>query len=137
MALDWFRSYLTSRSQYVEYNGTSSSYQNITCGVPQGSILGPLLFLLYINDLASVSKKFFSVLFADDSNLFLSGQNPDSLIEEMNREIVYVTDWLRANKLSLNLNKRSGDQNISQRADQELRRRIRGQGGGDGGHSTA
>ena len=68
IALAWFRSYLTSRTQYVEYSGTSSSYKNITCGVPQGSILGPLLFLLYINDLAGVSKKIFSILFADDSN---------------------------------------------------------------------
>ena len=105
VALTWFRSYLTSRTQYVEYNGSSSSYKNITCGVPQGSILGPLLFLLYINDLAGVSKKFFSIFFADDSNLFLSGKTPDALINEMNEEIVHVTEWLRANKLSLNLKK--------------------------------
>ena len=104
-SLNWFKSYLSNRRQFVEYNGETSNSLEITCGVPQGSILGPLLFLLYINDLASVSSKIFSILFADDSNLFLIGKNPYKLIETMNLEIGKVTEWLRINKLSLNLKK--------------------------------
>ena len=73
IALKWFKSYLNNRFQYVVYNGQKSDKKMITCGVPQGSILGPLLFLLYINDLADVSDKLFALLFADDSNMFISG----------------------------------------------------------------
>ena len=103
--LEWFRSYLDSREQYVEYNGTKSDKNIISCGVPQGSILGPLLFLLYINDLAFVSDKLFALLFADDSNMFISGKNINDLIDTMNIEMVRMIEWLQVNKLSLNLKK--------------------------------
>ena len=68
-ALSWFENYLNNREQYVEFNGHRSELWRIKCGVPQGSILGPLLFLVYINDLCNVSKVVDFILFADDTNI--------------------------------------------------------------------
>ena len=68
--LNWFKSYLSHRKQYVFFNGKSSETLNISCGVPQWSVLGPLLFLLYINDLPNISNKLSFFLFADDTNLY-------------------------------------------------------------------
>ena len=105
IAYDWFVSYLTNRYQYVRYNGTDSGRQRISCGVPQGSILGPLLFLLYINDIAHVSDVLYLILFADDTNAFISGKNVNELIDMMNIELAKLSKWLYANKLSLNVAK--------------------------------
>ena len=78
---------------------------SISCGVPQGSILGPLLFLVFINDLHNVSEKLFFILFADDSNLLLSGPNVNDLCEQMNAELINVVNWFKINKLCLNVKK--------------------------------
>ena len=104
-ALQWFQSYLSNRNQYVTYNGVSSPVNNITCGVPQGSILGPLLFLLYINDLGHVCSSTTSILFADDTNLFKSGNDLNKMQDELNSELLKISLWLKVNKLSLNIGK--------------------------------
>ena len=105
IALDWFSSYLRNRSQTVVYNEQESEMKETLCGVPQGSILGPLLFLLYINDLPSVFKLFMPILFADDTNLFCNGPNLNELIEKINEELKLIYKWVNVNKLSLNIEK--------------------------------
>ena len=104
-ALDWFGSYLSNREQYVFHNGVSSKLQPITCGVPQGSVLGPLLFLLYINDLPNISNILQFYLFADDTNIYYEAENLDILESVINKELKKLHTWLIVNRLSLNIDK--------------------------------
>ena len=105
VALDWFRSYLCNRKQCVILNGVMSDLQHITYGVPQGSILGPLLFILYINDIVNCSDSLLFILFADDTNLFFSCNDIWQLNDIVNVELTKVSNWFRANKLSSNVKK--------------------------------
>ena len=103
---DWFSLYLLGRSQVTEIDSNLSTINKISCGVPQGSVLGPLLFLIYINDFHNSSEKFSFYLFADDTNLLYADKNLKSLEKIMvNNELVRVSDWLNANKLTLNAKK--------------------------------
>lgn len=90
--IEWIKDYLSRRVQYVDFCGTVSDYNSINCGVPQGSILGPLLFLLYINDIANISNILFPVIFADDTNVFLKGNTVGDVMQTMNRELINVVE---------------------------------------------
>ena len=105
ITLAWFKSYLGSRSQYVSVNVQNSIHLSVTCGVPQGFVLGPLLFLLYINDLPSSSSKLSFYLVADDTNIYFESDSLNKLQEVVNRELKHVKKWLDANKLALNVDK--------------------------------
>ena len=104
----WFISYMHNRQQYVEIENIKSTTETITTGVPQGSILGPLLFLIYINDLALASTKFSPIMYADDTTLlstlqnFKSNHSSNSLSYNINAELTKITQWLAVNRLSLN-----------------------------------
>ena len=101
----WFSSYLSNRSQYVYVNGCNSSHLNITCGVPLGSVLGPLLFLIYINDLPNSSLKLSFYLFADDTNNYFESDSSENLEKVVNKELRQVKKWLDVNKLPINVEK--------------------------------
>ena len=103
--LKWFQSYLNNRKQYVYVNGQSSELMDIKSGVPQGSVLGPLLFLIYINDLPNISKKLKLFLFADDTNIYYEDDNLRNLEKTLNQELKKLNQWLCVNRLALNLNK--------------------------------
>ena len=98
VANKWFASYLDKRYQTVKVNGKLSNKEMITCGVPQGSILGPILFLLYINDIKNSSKISNFFLFADDTSTYSSGKNLNEIQETYNQELEKVVTWLKANK---------------------------------------
>ena len=104
-ALEWFRSYLSERKQYASVNGSKSTILSFTCGVPQGSVLGPLLFFIFINDLPNVSKKLKFCLFADYTNIYYESKNVSDLTRILNKELQSAKKWLDANKLSLNIDK--------------------------------
>ena len=102
----WFTNYLSNREQFVSLEGVRSDKNKIVCGVPQGSVLGPLLFLLFINDLPNATD-FLTLLFADDTTFQYSGNNIATLFEKCNSELKKAATWFKANKLTLNVKKQN------------------------------
>ena len=107
VALEWIKSYMSNRSQSVSLNDCTSMVKSVNCGIPQGSILGPLLFLIYVNDLAFVSDILFTVMFADDTSIFVKNKNISVISDMLNAELAKISTWLQANRLSLNVDKSS------------------------------
>ena len=103
-ALKWFTNYLFARSQYVEINSQKSSKIKISTGIPQGSILGPLLFIIYINDFIKCSDLFKFILYADDTTLITPNLSEKN-VNHVNHELNKISNWLAHNKLSLNVKK--------------------------------
>ena len=94
VALEWFRNYLTGRSQYVSYYDMNSASHDVTCGVPQGSVLGPLLFIIYTNDLPKSLSHSKSILFADDTTIYSASQNPITAQQNIENDMSTLSDWL-------------------------------------------
>ena len=104
--LAWFESYLSYIKQYIEIGENSKTdLKYVTCGVPQGSILEPLLFLVYVNDLPNASRLLDPIMFADDTNLFFNHKDIKHLVTVVNNKLVNIKDWLTADDLSLNVEK--------------------------------
>ena len=106
-AFNWFSSYLSNRSQYVQIGKIKSRTKTISTGVPQGSVLGPLLFLLYVNDILNAisTPNVKLMMFADDTNLFLSGKNVIQIKRDIETASEELYDWFKTNKLTLNIEK--------------------------------
>ena len=104
LPLQLIQSYLTNRLQYTFVNGTKSNLSKVKCGVPQGSTLGPLLFLIYVNDLSNISN-FTTTLFADDTVLSMTNSCIKTLQHNVNKELMKIDEWMKLNKLSLNYSK--------------------------------
>ena len=103
--LDWYKSYLFQRDQFVNVNGHNSLSLPVTCGVPQGSILGPLLFLLYVIDLPNTSSLLTFHLFADNTNIYFSSKNLNHLGATLNRELKSIAEWMKCNRLAHSISK--------------------------------
>ena len=101
----WLHSYLSRRQQYVVYGDTSSDKLDTSCGVPQVSILGLLLFIIYLNDLPLLSQELSTIMFADDTTFFLEHDNLESAVKIMSDNLADFAEWLRINKLYFNTTK--------------------------------
>ena len=101
--LSLLKSYLSNRVQCCSVNGKVSSFEPLTCGVPQGSILGPLLFIIHMNDIQNVAKTCEISMYADDTNVSSTLTQANDIIAELVPEFTKICDWLVTNKLSLNI----------------------------------
>ena len=125
-ALQWINSYLSDREHFVSWNQTHSPLLNLNIGVPQGSILGPIMFLIYINDIVNSSNILSFVLFADDTTVYVQYDSIDGAIQILNSELAKVAEWFDSHKLTLNVNKTqmlimSRKKNLNPRGDVILR----------------
>ena len=118
--LKWFQSYLSNRRQCIHYDVGITQYANVTYGVPQGSILGPLLFIIYVNDMYKAVNKLNVIMFADDTNLFISGKNIKEIFKSMNDQLSSINNWFKANKLSLNIDKTHYTFFVSKRQEDDI-----------------
>ena len=103
--MKWFTSYLFNRQQYVSLNSVESSKQPMKCGIPQGGFLGPLSFLLCINDISTCSDKLNFRIFADNTNVIASSPSIQDLKKLINEELAKIKEWCDPNKLSINIKK--------------------------------
>lgn len=103
--IGWFADYFTNRYQSVKIGSCISKQLKVKCGVPQGSVLGPLLFLIYINDLANLPLKSSLLMYADDVAVFASGPNLNDIINDMQHDLSLIINWSNYNKLTINFNK--------------------------------
>ena len=103
--INWFNSYLKGRSHFTTINGKNSSFRPVSCGIPQGSIIGPLIFIIYINDLPLHVSHCKVSMYADDTALYYPSKNESDLIDKINEDMTGVKEWLKRNKLSLNVEK--------------------------------
>ena len=130
-ALNWFKSYLSTRTQYVYMNGAQSGYASVNCGIPQGSVLGPLLFSIYINDIGNVIKKSKVSLYADDTCIYNSSKNVSDVKTILENDLKAVSKWLACNKLKLNITKCEfllvGTRNRIQKIDKDLTVSVNGE----------
>ena len=102
----WFKSYLIGRKQKTLVDGELSDFCTLTCGIPQGSILGPLSFILYINDLPSCGVFSKTRMYADDTTVTSAAEDPDTLQVKMNSDLDKIQTWLKVSKLTLNVKKK-------------------------------
>lgn len=105
LSFSWLKSYLTNRQQFVQINEQKSDLKKIVNGIPQGSVLGPLLFVLFINDICNVSKRIQIILFADDTSIYYTGKDLTEMIETTKIELRKIKKWFHENKLSINWKK--------------------------------
>ena len=119
--LNWFKSYLQNRRQYCKVNGKVSKTEIVNCGVPQGTCLGPLLFLVYINDLPNCLEKSNVSMYADDTCLYYSFDSVDAMNQAINADLIALKDWLEGNKLSEDVTIVSDVKYLGVQVDQELK----------------